>query len=295
MRFFSKASVTVIGKTIVEHDDLSSALSALGYEFDSDSHYDADFLSEAAGRICYMSFNPEKRRKSGEGQNKAYLDHIKEVGHLSVIEHASWNFLISNVSRNLTHELIRHRVGTAISQVSSRYVDQVEHNLGYYLSPELDSEDVAARRYTIAICEDHYHNLFDKLRKKGMKAKEARSIARHELHGSAGTALVWTCNARELNHIFSLRGSIHADPEIRTLAVELWRQVKDVEIFSHWEEVNGELRNKPTASSVTPPPPSSSSATPVPPSTDPAKPNETLTELLRRMRPTLNWPFTRFA
>lgn len=55
---------------------------------------------------CYMSF--EKPRPGG---NKAYLAHIKEVGHGSVLEHGVWNFLFTNVSRSLTHELVRHRAG----------------------------------------------------------------------------------------------------------------------------------------------------------------------------------------
>lgn len=241
MRFFSKPRVTTIAHTTIRDGNLYNRLLELGYKFDTDAVTDADELAEVAGRLCYMSFNADKRRKSGEGQNKAYLDHIKNVGHLSVIEHASWTFLITDVSRNLTHELIRHRVGTAISQVSSRYVDHIEHDLGYYLPDEATPVTIVLRRKAIEYCEDNYRLEFEQLKQTGMNVKNARSIARHELHGSAGTALVWTCNARELDHIFKLRGSIHADPEIRKLAVELWKQVKDVEIFSHWTNVNGEL------------------------------------------------------
>ena len=61
-------------------------------------------LTEIAGRICYMSF-----AKPRPGGNSAYLRNIIEVGHGSVLEHATFNLVITGVSRSFTHELIRHR------------------------------------------------------------------------------------------------------------------------------------------------------------------------------------------
>src|SRR6266542_3961951 len=65
-----------------------------------------EHLVETAGRICYMSF-----AKPRPGGNQAYIGHILEVGHGSVLEHAVWNLLFTGISRSLTHELIRHRAG----------------------------------------------------------------------------------------------------------------------------------------------------------------------------------------
>jgi thymidylate synthase (FAD) len=78
---------------------------------------DAEKLIETAGRTCYDSFG--KGRSSGD-----FAEHILESGHGSVLEHAQYSFFISGVSRGLTHELVRHRVGVAISQRSTRYVDE---------------------------------------------------------------------------------------------------------------------------------------------------------------------------
>src|SRR5271165_5797005 len=39
-----------------------------------------------------------------------------------MIEHVSFTFVLHNVSRVFTHEIVRHRPGTAISQESLRYV-----------------------------------------------------------------------------------------------------------------------------------------------------------------------------
>src|SRR5438045_1886755 len=82
---------------------------------------------------CYMSF-----AKPRPGGNKAYLGHIKEVAHGSVLEHAVWNILITGVSRSLTHELVRHRAGWAYSQLSQRYVDE---SVAEYVEPGVIAGD----------------------------------------------------------------------------------------------------------------------------------------------------------
>lgn len=77
-------------------------------EWVSDAPSDAELLSEMAGRTCYMSF-----QKPRPGGNAAYLQHIKESGHGSVLEHPVWNFILTGISRTCTHELVRHRAGWA--------------------------------------------------------------------------------------------------------------------------------------------------------------------------------------
>lgn len=75
-----------------------------------------DLIAEFAGRQCYRSWM--KGRPTRE-----YIANVIAMGHGSVFEHAAIVFQITGVSRALTHELIRHRVGTAFSQESQRYVD----------------------------------------------------------------------------------------------------------------------------------------------------------------------------
>ncbi len=78
--------------------------------------------------MCYMSF-----AKPRPGGNHAYVEHILEVGHGSVLEHGVWNFLFTGISRSLTHELIRHRAGFGYSQLSQRYVDE---SIAEYVEPD---------------------------------------------------------------------------------------------------------------------------------------------------------------
>src|ERR1700743_2420399 len=73
---------------------------------------DAQNLAEFAGRMCYRSWetglNPNVRR-------------IREA-QVQYRQHIYFAFLLHNVSRVFTHETVRHRAGTAISQESLRFV-----------------------------------------------------------------------------------------------------------------------------------------------------------------------------
>jgi thymidylate synthase (FAD) len=57
-----------------------------------------------------MSFGPNRTKNCDIDK---YINHIRESRHGSILEHASYTFLFYGVSRSLTHELVRHRVGTA--------------------------------------------------------------------------------------------------------------------------------------------------------------------------------------
>jgi thymidylate synthase (FAD) len=80
-----------------------------------------DDIAEFGGRQCYRAWT------SGRSPEE-YHANVKGMGHGSVYEHSSIVFQITGVSRALTHELIRHRVGTAYSQESQRYVDAKDMN-----------------------------------------------------------------------------------------------------------------------------------------------------------------------
>ena len=75
-------------------------------------------LAEFAGRACYQSWS---KPIPATATNAGYLDHILQVGHLSVLEHSTATFYITGISRSVTHELIRHR-HFSFSQLSQRYL-----------------------------------------------------------------------------------------------------------------------------------------------------------------------------
>src|SRR6185437_4894933 len=81
-------------------------------------------LVEIAGRMCYRSWQPGLNPNVTQVRmdQRSYLENIVKMRHGSVLEHVSWTFILQDVSRIVTHELARHRVGVAISQESLRYV-----------------------------------------------------------------------------------------------------------------------------------------------------------------------------
>lgn len=239
--------VYLVGQSVMNYDEVCHLLEDMGVKNNpftevSDEERDVDFLPELGGRLCYMSFdNPRP------GGNRAYLSHIKEVGHGSVFEHSVFNFVLIGVSRTFTHELVRHRVGTAYSQLSQRYVDESN---GTNVIPEalLDVADLeTASGETVGFkistliddSRELYSELVDLLSKKGLDRKSARGAARSVLLGGNSTKIMFTVNARELRHIFDLRGSKHAEAEIRSVTIEIYELVKHLELFSDYRVEDG--------------------------------------------------------
>lgn len=72
---------------------------------------------EDACRVCYQSWH----RKNPPQSTQDLIQKILKQGHFSVLEHASATFRLNDVSRVLTHELVRHRLMSP-SQESQRYV-----------------------------------------------------------------------------------------------------------------------------------------------------------------------------
>jgi thymidylate synthase (FAD) len=222
--------VYLLGRQTVVEEELARFLSDEGLVFTTDSQVAAEILNEVAGRTCYMSFG--KGRKS----NQEYLDNILSSKHGSVLEHAVWNLLVTGVSRALTHELVRHRAGFGYSQLSQRYVDESEAR---YVVPPLYQEVPKLRekwQQTIELVRNAYEQLAEMTAEyvqqthPEMAARDrrkwARQAARSILPNACETKIFVTGNARAWRHFLELRGSPHADTEIRLLAVEVCRVLK---------------------------------------------------------------------
>lgn len=186
-------------------------------------------LAEFAGRACYQSWSKPNPKTA---TNAGYLDHILQVGHLSVLEHGSVSFYLTGVSRSLTHELIRHR-HFSYSQLSQRYVPErdaamVEPDV-IADDPELHDKFLAAT----AAAQSAYTELLEGLEKKfadepkaTLRRKQARQAARSVLPNATETRIVVTGNYRAWRHFIAMRASEHADVEIRALAVACLKQLK---------------------------------------------------------------------
>jgi thymidylate synthase (FAD) len=228
--YIVKPRVYLLGRQAVVEEELQRFLNDEGLLFSTDTKAAAEVLNEVAGRTCYMSFG--KGRKS----NREYLDNILTSKHGSVLEHAVWNVLITGVSRALTHELVRHRAGFSYSQLSQRYVDESDAR---YVVPPLYQKDEELRakwQQTIELVRKAYIELADAttayVQEKHPempprdRRKWARQAARSILPNACETKIFVTGNARAWRHFLELRGSVHADTEIRLLAVEICRVLK---------------------------------------------------------------------
>ncbi|MEC3977510.1 FAD-dependent thymidylate synthase [Amycolatopsis sp. H20-H5] len=185
-------------------------------------------LAEFAGRACYQSW---KKPNPKTATNAGYIDHIIEVGHLSVLEHGSVSFYITGISRSLTHELIRHR-HFSYSQLSQRYVP--EKNAAF-VEPEVIAQDPELHAKFLAAAQasvDAYAELLTGLEEKfadvpsaTLRRKQARQAARAVLPNATETRIVVTGNYRAWRHFIAMRATEHADVEIRALAIECLREL----------------------------------------------------------------------
>jgi thymidylate synthase (FAD) len=225
IRVLREPTVYLVGRQVIDDAELDRFLAEHGVSWQTDSEVAGERLVETAGRVCYMSF-----ARPRPGGNKAYLDHILEVGHGSVLEHAVWNFIFAGVSRTLTHELIRHRAGWAYSQLSQRYVDE---SVAEYVEPDCIAADPELHRLWLdAVAQSHqaYMKLTERLLEtfqsepdRTLRRKLARQAARSVLPNATETKIFISANARALRHFIELRGSRHAEVEIRKLAIQVLR------------------------------------------------------------------------
>jgi thymidylate synthase (FAD) len=225
IRIIREPSVYLVGRQMTDQSVIDQFLTDHGVAWQTDSEVAGQYLSEVAGRVCYMSF-----AKPRPGGNKVYLEHILEVGHGSVLEHAVWNFVFTGVSRSLTHELVRHRAGWAYSQLSQRYVDE---SIAEYVEPDVIGNDPELHSLwleAVGRCHQAYVQLVEKLLEKlkdepdkTLRRKMARQAARSVLPNATETKIFVTANSRALRHFVELRGSRHAEVEIRKLAVAVLR------------------------------------------------------------------------
>lgn len=187
----------------------------------TDTEVAGEKLIEVAGRLCYMSF-----ARPRPGGNRAYLGHILEVGHGSVLEHSVFNLILTGVSRSFTHELVRHRAGFGYSQLSQRFVDE---SSCAFVEPDAIANDPELHRLwleTVRTCQKAYRELADGLTKRfthvedrTLRRKKAREAARSVLPNATETKIFVTANGRALRHFIEMRADPAADAEIRKVAL----------------------------------------------------------------------------
>jgi len=173
----------------------------------------AEKLIETAGRMSHLSFN-----KQAKDTQKEFIRMLLKKGHYSVLEHAYATFRISGVSRAFTHQLVRHRI-CSFTQQSQRYVNESDFN---YVEPDSIKGNPKTHSLFTEFMERAKRSYLE-LQKLGIKNEDARFV----LPNAAESQIVVTANLREWRHIVELRGSPDAQWEIRKVAIEILKILKN--------------------------------------------------------------------
>lgn len=167
-------------------------------------------LIEYAGRVCYRSTDKMER-------NPHFIEARVREGHESIVEHASFTFLVEGISRACSHQLVRHRLAS-YSQESQRYC-QPGADDALVMPAAVDADPEAQAIWQRAV--EGLIEAYGALREHSIRKEDARFL----LPNAAATRLVVTMNARSLRHFFSVRLHPAAQWEIRAVAREMLRLV----------------------------------------------------------------------
>lgn len=177
-------------------------------------------------RLCYSKARVDDllQRVSSKDQTD-FVARIMNMGHDSVLEHASFTFGIEGVSRVLLAQITRHRLAS-FSVQSQRYVSY-ENGFGYIVPPKIEAlgED-AVQEFERQM--DTMHQWYTQWQSRLGTGEGGNEDARFVLPGACETRMMVTMNVRELRHFFSLRMCTRAQWEIRALATEMHRLCMEV-------------------------------------------------------------------
>jgi thymidylate synthase (FAD) len=188
----------------------------------------------AAFRTCYSADTPIEiwqkidAEKIGHDRIREFVGERLRTGHASPLEQVVFWFAIAGVSRSLSHQFVRHRIGISFEQQSQRYVKFKQERLAYVM-PEswtrakLDDEFAALLQNT--------SELYRRALEAGIPAEDARFI----LPNAAPTNFHVMVNFAEMLHICDLRLCVRAQWEIRRMVAlmraEIKRELPEIAVF----------------------------------------------------------------
>lgn len=200
-------------------------------------------LVAAAAKLCYSPVGVENIMDGlDDAKVNKFLNMLMDLGHESPIEHVVFTFGVEGVSRVLTHQLVRHRIGCSYSQQSQRYVKLEQFE--YIIPPEIEKLPAAKEKFIAAmeadqrvynelvemLASEHYKRFISegKTEKQASTMAEKTSIedARYVFPNACESKIVFTMSARALMNFLSQRCCNRAQWEIREMAEEMLRQLK---------------------------------------------------------------------
>lgn len=159
-----------------------------------------------------------------EEEMEKFIRKMRKTPHLSPLEHVSLTFHIGNVSRAMTHQLVRHRIAS-YSQQSQRYVQMDDLPIVMPSFSYIDDEETKKTLQEIILKTAAYtENAYADLISLDVKPEDARSV----LPNFVATQIVVTMNLRSLLHFFEERMCYRAQEEIRVVADMMYNICNDI-------------------------------------------------------------------
>lgn len=182
------------------------------------NHYTPLVVCSNAIRECWQSHD---KSDNGGPIDLALIDRVgNQFKHSSTLEHLTYSFTISDISRACLQELARHRLAS-FSVKSSRYTLKE-------LKSEPPIDDVIAAKYLVLTDDD----LVDSVSRQALVnlqqvllAGKSNDIAKYAMPEAYKTSLALTLNARSLQNLLTLRSSKAALWEIRNLAIAIYQSL----------------------------------------------------------------------
>src|SRR3984893_5882438 len=181
----------------------------------------------AAFRTCYSSDSPIeiwdkiKAEKISHERVREFIGERLKTGHASPLEQIVVWFAIAGVSRSLSHQFVRHRIGISFEQQSQRYVKFKQERLAFVM-PE--SWRRAGLEEEFAGLLERTSELYGRALKAGIPAEDARFV----LPNAAPTNFHVMVNFAEMLHICDLRLCVRAQWEIRRMVALMRSEIKHV-------------------------------------------------------------------
>jgi len=219
-----------IAQTEVDHGGMAEYLTSVGAPmWETDATTGAEELIEVLGRMCYRSFKPGLNAnvtKVREG-NADYIANVSAHKHGSLFENATDTYILFDVSRVVTHQLVRHRAGTAWAQESGHYV-RVE-GIKSWMPPAIAANAAAAELYVKTMEElEHVQlemaKLLDVDNLPFSEKKRATTAMRRLVPDGIATAIAMTGNHRAWRWTIQLRTARDNDDEIRLVMADVFHQ-----------------------------------------------------------------------
>jgi len=166
------------------------------------------YICVLSARACKKLLTDDDLTQHDAEKDIKTIEQVIARGHESILEHASFTFYVTGVSRILSHQLVRHRVAS-YAELSQRYADAGK--MEAVVPDSIADNPDAMTMYRRSV--DDANATYKGLKALGISDEDARYV----LPEATATAIVITMNVRELRHFFALRCCNKAQTEIRNL------------------------------------------------------------------------------